>query len=60
MLGLLAAGFDTMELSIVPNDELRTALAKARTAKKGQLGGTPVLEGPVTGPIVEAGEAEEG
>jgi hypothetical protein len=60
VLGLLAAGFDTMELSIVPNDELRTALAKARTAKKApSYGGTPVLEGPVTGPIVEAGEAEE-
>jgi hypothetical protein len=60
VLGLLAAGFDTMELSIVPNDELRTALAEARTAKKApSYGGTPVLEGPVTGPIVEAGEAEE-
>jgi hypothetical protein len=60
VLGLLAAGFDTMELSMVPNDELRTALAKARTAKKApSYGGTPVLEGPVTGPIVEAGEAEE-
>ena len=61
VLGLLASGFDTMELSIVPNDELRTALARARTAKKApSYGGTPVLEGPVTGPIVEAGEAEEG
>jgi hypothetical protein len=60
VLGLLASGFDTMELSIVPNDELRTALAKARTAKKApDYGGTPVLEGPVTGPIVEAGESEE-
>ena len=57
MLGLLASGFDTMELSIVPNDELRTALAQARKAKKApSYGGTPVLEGPVTGPIVEAGE----
>jgi hypothetical protein len=61
VLGLLASGFDTMELSIVPNDELRTALAQARKAKKApSYGGTPVLEGPVTGPIVEAGEAEEG
>jgi hypothetical protein len=61
VLGLLAAGFDTMELSIVPNDELRTALAQARKAKKApSYGGTAVLEGPVTGPIVEAGEAEEG
>jgi hypothetical protein len=59
VLGLLASGFDTMELSIVPNDELRTALAQARKAKKApSYGGTPVLEGPVTGPIVEAGEEE--
>lgn len=61
VLGLLASGFDTMELSIVPNDELRAALAKARKSKKApSYGGTPVLEGPVTGPIVEAGEEEEG
>jgi hypothetical protein len=60
VLGLLAAGFDTMELSIVPNDELRTALAQARKSKKApSYGGTLVLEGPVTGPIVEAGEEEE-
>jgi hypothetical protein len=59
VLGLLASGFDTMELSIVPNDELRTALAQARKSKKApSYGGTPVLEGPVTGPIVEAGESE--
>jgi hypothetical protein len=57
VLGLLASGFDTMELSIVPDDELRTALAQARKSKKApSYGGTPVLEGPVTGPIVEAGE----
>jgi hypothetical protein len=57
VLGLLAGGFDTMELSIVPDDELRTALKQARTAKKPpNYGGTTILEGPVTGPIVEAGE----
>jgi hypothetical protein len=56
-LALLASGFDTMELSIVPSDELRTALAPTSKSKKApSYGGTPVLEGPVTGPIVEAGE----
>ena len=62
VLGLLAAGFDTMELSIVPNDELRAPRwrkARERRRKRPSYGGTPVLEGPVTGPIVEAGEAEE-
>jgi hypothetical protein len=57
VLGLLAGGFDTMELSLVPNDELRVALTQARKSKKApDYGGTPVLEGPVTGPILEAGE----
>ncbi len=57
VLGLLAGGFDTMELSLVPEKELRAALAQARTAKKApDYEGTAVLEGPVTGPIVEAGE----
>jgi hypothetical protein len=59
VLGLLAGGFDTMELSLVPNDELRVALAEARKSKKApNYGGTTILEGPVTGPIVEAGEEE--
>jgi hypothetical protein len=59
VLGLLAGGFDTMELSLVPDDELRVALAQARKSKKApDYGGTTVLEGPVTGPIVEAGEEE--
>ncbi len=58
VLGLLAGGFDKMELSLVPDAELRSALKQARTAKKApQYGGTAILEGPVTGPIVEAGEA---
>jgi hypothetical protein len=57
VLGLLAGGFDTMELSLVPAKELRAALAQARTAKKApDYEGTAVLEGPVTGPIVEAGK----
>jgi hypothetical protein len=57
VLGLLAGGFDTMEVSLVPDGELRSALKQARTAKKApNYGGTTILEGPVTGPIVEAGE----
>ena len=35
VLGLLASGFDTMELSIVPNDELRTALARGPNGEEG-------------------------
>jgi hypothetical protein len=60
VLGLLAGGFDTMELSLVPDDELRVALEQARKSKKApDYGGTTVLEGPVTGPIVEAGEEKD-
>jgi outer membrane biosynthesis protein TonB len=57
VLGLLAGGFDQMEVSLVDDDVLRTALAEARKSKKApDYEGTTVLEGPVTGPIVEAGE----
>ncbi len=57
VLGLLASGFDTMQLSVVPDAELRAALKQARTAKKApRYGGTEILEGKVGGPIVEAGE----
>jgi hypothetical protein len=56
VLGLLAGGFDTMELSLVPDDELRVALAQARKSRQApDYGGEEVLEGPVTGPIVDAG-----
>jgi hypothetical protein len=61
VLGLLAGGFDQMEVSLVDDDTLRVALAQARKSKKApNYSGTPVLAGPVTGPIVEAGEAEAG
>ncbi len=61
VLGLLAGGFDQMELSLVDDNALRAALEDARKSKKApNYGGTPVLAGPVTGPIVEAGEAEAG
>jgi hypothetical protein len=57
VLGLLAGGFDEMEVSLVDDDVLRAALAQARKSKKApDYGGTTVLQGPVTGPIVEAGE----
>jgi DNA-binding CsgD family transcriptional regulator len=56
VLGLLAGGFDEMEISLVADDTLKAALAEARNAKKApNYGGTAVLAGPVTGPIVEAG-----
>ena len=57
VLGLLAGGFDEMEVSLVEDDVLRGALAQARkTQKAPDYDGTTVLSGPVTGPIVEAGE----
>jgi hypothetical protein len=61
VLGLLAGGFDQMELSLVDDNTLRVALADARKSKKApNYESTPVLAGPVTGPIVEAGETEAG
>ena len=61
VLGLLAGGFDQMELSLVDDNTLRVAVADARKSKKApNYEGTPVLAGPVTGPIVEAGETEAG
>jgi hypothetical protein len=57
VLGLLAGGFDEMEVSLVDDDVLRAALAQARKSEKPpDYEGTTVLAGPVTGPIVEAGE----
>jgi hypothetical protein len=63
ILGLLASGYDTMEVSLVPNDELGTALKAAqRSGTAPAYGGTELASGAVTGPIVEAGEkaAEDG
>jgi hypothetical protein len=58
-LGLLAGGFDEMEVSLVPNGELRVAVTEAQKQKKTpQFGGTDVLRGPVTGPVVEKAEEE--
>lgn len=54
-VGLLASGFDEMEVSLVSNAKLRSALERA----KGEGGvptysGTPVLRGQVEGPAVDA------
>ncbi len=54
VLGLLASGYDQMEVSLVPDDELATALKTAQQSKKApSYSGTDLLRGPVTGPIVE-------
>lgn len=55
-LGLLANGFDTMELSLVVNKDLRRILTQSQGAQKPPVfKATDVLRGEVTGPIVEAG-----
>ncbi len=57
VLGLLASGFDEMEISLVSNGALGTALKAAKEAKKApNYSGVTMLRGPVTGAIVEAGE----
>lgn len=57
VLGLLANGFDRMEVSLVGDQRLKVALAQAKKSRKAPAyGGEAVLRGTVTGPIVEAGE----
>lgn len=59
ILGLLASGYDRMEVSLVPNDELSQALKAAqKSGTAPAYGGTALAAGDVSGPIVEAGEAE--
>jgi hypothetical protein len=61
VLGLLATGYDEMEVSLVVNKELETALAQARRDQSAPaFGGTDVLRGPVTGPVVNAAAEEDG
>jgi hypothetical protein len=56
VLGLLASGYDEMEVSSVVNEELRTALAKAQQDKAPpDFESTDVLRGTITGPIVRTG-----
>lgn len=53
-LGLLAGGFDQMEVSLVSNASLKAALTKAKKERKAlSYGGAVVLRGKVTGPIVK-------
>lgn len=60
VLGLLASGWDTMEVSLVSDGELSAALKAARSAKKApSYEGVDALRGAVTGAIVEAGEQGE-
>ncbi len=57
VLGLLASGYDEMEVSLVVNKELEAALREAQGAKSApDFEGEDVLRGPVTGRIVELGE----
>ncbi|MFI5028539.1 MAG: hypothetical protein ACHQCF_06110 [Solirubrobacterales bacterium] len=60
VLGLLASGFDTMEVSLVSDGQLGAALKAAKNAKKApNYSGVEVLRGAVTGAIVEAGQKGE-
>ncbi len=59
-LALLASGFDEMEVSLVPNNELKVAVTEAQQQKKTpKFSGTDVLRGTVTGPVIDAA-AEQG
>lgn len=58
-LGLLASGFDQMEISLVSNPELQAALAQAGKEQKApQYDSEDILSGEVTGPIVNIAEEE--
>jgi hypothetical protein len=55
-LGLLASGFDELEVSLVANGALREAVLAAQNAgSTPAFEGIDVLRGPVTGPVVDAG-----
>jgi hypothetical protein len=58
-LGLLASGYDELEVSLVSDATLRTALAKATKEKKPpNFQSEDVLRGKVTGPIAASAETE--
>ena len=60
-LGLLANGFDQMEISLVANADLKAALTEAgKEQKVPDYSGDDVLRGDVTGPIVNIAAKEEG
>lgn len=53
-LGLLAGGFDQLEVALVSNAALKTALTQAKKAGKPlSYAGSPVLRGPVSGPFIK-------
>lgn len=53
-LGLLAGGFDQMEVSLVSNASLKTALTQAKRERRAlSYSGAVVLRGKVVGPIVK-------
>ncbi len=53
-LGLLASGYDQMEIALVSNAALKAALTKAKQERKPlSYVGTPVLRGSVTGPFIK-------
>jgi hypothetical protein len=53
VLGALASGYDEMEISLVVNEELESALEEARGEETApDFSGEPVLRGEVTGPVV--------
>ncbi len=59
-LGLLANGFDQMEVSLVSNTELKAALAEAGKEQKAPTyAGEDVLRGEVTGPIVNVAKEQK-
>jgi hypothetical protein len=58
-LGLLAAGYDQMEVSLVVNSTLRKALLQAAGERPPSFRSTDVMRGQVTGPIVAAGRAAQ-
>lgn len=58
-LGLLANGFDQMELSLVANADLKAALTEAGKEQQApDYASEDVLRGQVTGPIVNAAEKD--
>lgn len=57
VLGLIAGGYDSMEVTLVDDSALRQALRRA-SRKAPRFAGEDVLRGEITGPIVEAGQRE--
>ena len=55
VLGLIASGYDQIEISLIPNGELKAALTTPATrTSRPRYSGTDLLRGELTGPIVDA------